>query len=93
MQKFIVTAEGRFKFGNVALHRNLLSPGESCIGGGVYEFQPSANRMLLEGKSYDFGRVKWSWIDTLLVPSSLKGMEILYEDLPLTDFVNLKYID
>ena len=91
MQKFIVTAEGRLKFGNVTMHRDLLDRGEECIGGGVYEFDYVANRMLLSGKSYDFGRVKWSWIDVLLVPPQLSGLEIMYEDLPVTNFVNIKF--
>lgn len=86
MQKFIVTADGLFKFGNVTMHKDLLAPGEDCIGGGMYEFDHVGLRLLLWGNSYDFGRVKWSWIDTLRLPTSLRGMTILYEDLPLDNF-------
>lgn len=91
MRKFVVTGDGVFRFGDVNLHKQLLAPGESCIGGGVYEWDYVGNRMLLSGKSYDFGRVKWSMVDTLLLPESLRGMEILYEDIPLRDFAPIAY--
>lgn len=77
--------------GNVTMHKDLLSAGETCIGGGMYQWDYTANRLLLEGKSYDYGRVKWSWIDRLILPSSLDGVSIYYEDLPLSDFVTLAY--
>lgn len=91
MQKFIVTSDGKLKFGDVHLHKQLLAPGESCIGGGVYEWDYVGNRMLLSGKSYDFGRVQWSLVDTLELPDSVRGMEILYEDIPLSQFATLQY--
>ena len=91
MQKFIVTSAGRFRFGNVGMHRDLLAPGEYCLGGGMYEFDHVGSRMLLYGKSYDFGRPKWADIDRLLLPSSLAGLAITYEDIPLQDFVGIDY--
>lgn len=91
MQKFIVTSHGRFKFGDVNMHKDLLGPGEECIGGGIYEFDYVNLRMLLSGKSYDFGRVKWAWIDELFVPASLRGFELMYEDLPLKNFVKISF--
>lgn len=91
MQKFIVTADDKFKFGDVNLHKQLLSPGESCIGGGMYEWDYVGNRMLLSGKSYDFGRVKWAYIDTLALPECLRGMDVLYESIPLSDFAAITY--
>lgn len=93
MNKFIVTSEGRFRFGDVRLHKDLLRPGEDCIGGGMYEFDYPGGRMLLWGKSYDFGRVKWSWLDKIVLPASLEGLRIEYEDLPLSDFATLTYAD
>lgn len=87
MQKFIVTSEGRFVYGNVNLHKDLLKADEWCIGGGMYEFDYVNMRMLLSGRSYDFGRVKWSHIDRLCLPESLRGMSLFYEDLPIKDFV------
>lgn len=89
--KFIVTAEGRLRLGNVSLHRDLLRPGESCIGGGMYEFDYVNMRLLLSGRSYDYGRVKWGWVDSLIIDSSLSGIDIYYEDLPITDFATVKY--
>lgn len=93
MNKFIVTSDGRFRFGDVRLHKQLLQPGEECIGGGMYEFDYTGSRMLLWGESYDFGRVKWSWLETLTLPTSLEGMSIEYEGLPLSDFVPLRHAD
>lgn len=91
MQKFIVTSEGRLKFGDVALHKHLLSPYETCVGGGVYEFEWLEMKMLLSGKSYDFGRVKWDYVDRLIIPASLRGVRILYEGLPIENFVYVRY--
>ncbi len=93
MQKFIVTSDGRFRFGDVRLHKHLLMPGEDCIGGGMYEFDYTAGRMLLWGESYDFGRVQWSLINKLTLPGSLRGLRIEYEGLPLTDFVEIAFAD
>ncbi len=91
MQKFIVTSEGRFKFGDVIMHKDLLDAGETCIGGGEYEFDHIGGRMLLSGKSYDFGRVKWSLIDKLKIPSGLCGLSIFYEDIPIEEFAETIY--
>lgn len=91
MRKFIVTSEGKFKFGDVNMHKDLLSSGEICIGGGMYDFDYVHGKMLLYGKSYDFGRVKWTYVQSLLLPSSLRGLSIFYEDIPLEDFVKVEY--
>lgn len=88
MRKFIVTSDGRLKFGDVNMHKDLLALGEECIGGGVYDFDYIHGKMLLSGKSYDFGRVKWSYIDILFLPMSIRGLTVEYCDLPVTDFVN-----
>lgn len=91
MQKFIVTGEGKLKFGNVTMHKDLLCWGETCIGGGVYEFDYVGNRMLLSGKSYDFGRVKWSMVDELKLPSGLRGLSIYYEGIPIEEFAQVSW--
>ncbi len=88
MQKFVITSDNRLKYGDVNMHYQLLDAGESCIGGGMYEFDRLRNAMMLYGKSYDFGRPKWSWVDTLYVPESLRGLELYYEDLPVSHFVS-----
>ena len=91
MQKFIVLNTGEFRYGDVTMHRDLLRADEDCIGGGMYEFDWVNKSMLLSGRSYDYGRVKWDWIDELLLPSQLEGITVYYEDLPLTDFVKVRY--
>lgn len=90
MQKFIITSDGAFRFGDVSYHKDLLRPGEYCIGGGWYEFDYVGSAMRLYGKSYDFGRPKWADIDELRLPSSIAGLNITYEDLPLSDFVKIR---
>lgn len=54
--KFILTNTDRLRLGRVNLHKELLLPGEYCLGGGFYEFDYVGGRLLLSGKSYDFGR-------------------------------------
>lgn len=90
-QKFIITNTGHFRFGNVNLHRDLLRRGEDCLGGGFYEFNYASARMLLYGKSYDFGRPKWSLIDTLTIPDALSSLTITYDDIPLSDLIPIKF--
>lgn len=90
-QKFIITNTGQFRFGNVRLHRELLLPGEDCLGGGFYEFNYSNASMLLWGKSYDFGRPAFSLLPSLNMPASLSSLAIKYEDIPLHDFVPLTF--
>lgn len=36
--KFIITMDGYFRLGLVNLHKDLLKPGDSCLGGGYYHF-------------------------------------------------------
>ena len=91
MQKFIVTNAGEFRYGDVMMHRDLLKAGEDCIGGGMYEFDWVNMTMRLSGRSYDFGRVKWGWLDELLLPAQREGVTVYYEDLPLSDFVKVSY--
>lgn len=68
--------------GNVNMHKDLLQPGDSCMGGGFWRFDPVGNRMMLSGESYDFGPPMWEWlIDsglTLKVPRDWQGIRIVY---------------
>ena len=94
--KFIITDGGHLRFGMVTLHRDLLLPHEDCLGGGFYEFDYVGNRMLLSGKSFDYGPPRWSRVKTLLVPESLQGMTIVYRDhwgdeIDLTNHFTIKY--
>ncbi len=90
-QKFIITSEGRFRYGNVNLHRELLQGNEDCLGGGFYEFDYIRNRLELSGRSYDYGRPCWGALDVLLMPAAFRGLDISYDDIPLQDFVPLRF--
>lgn len=98
--KFILTDTGHLRLGMVYMHKDLLLPGEECLGGGYYEFDYIGSRLLLSGKSYDFGRPKWNLVDAVIVPEVYRGLTIVYaagsdrEDaLPLTDYVAVRYGD
>jgi hypothetical protein len=92
MQKFIITQEGVFRYGNVRMHKDLLEDRDQCIGGGFYEFDYVSNRLLLSGKSYDFGTPQWDYIDSLKMPEVFRGLTILYEGEKVNDFVRIEYI-
>ena len=68
LPKFIITMDGHFRLGMVNQHRDLLKPGDQCIGGGYYHFDYTSNRIVLDRSSYDFGKPKWHWLDCLKVP-------------------------
>ena len=94
--KFIITSGGHLRLGMVTLHRDLLMGHEQCLGGGFYEFDYMENRLLLSGKSFDYGPPRWSKVTTLLVPESLRGVGIVYRDsrgdeLNLTDHFLIQY--
>ena len=38
LPKFIITMDGVFRLGMVNQHKDLLKPGDQCIGGGYYHF-------------------------------------------------------
>ena len=68
LPKFIITMDGYFRLGMVNQHKDLLKPGDSCIGGGYYVFDFVSNRIILDRESYDFGRPKWHLLEVLKVP-------------------------
>lgn len=72
--------DGVFRLGMVSQHRDLLKPGDQCIGGGYYHFDFVSNRIVLDRESYDFGRPKWHLLEVLRVPSTYRGMKIVYQD-------------
>jgi hypothetical protein len=92
MQKFIITQDGVFKYGNVRMHKDLLEAGDSCYGGGFYEFDYISNRLLLSGRSYDFGTPMWHHIDILKMPEAFRGLTVLYEGSPVSNFVKIEYV-
>ena len=86
--KFIITSGGYLRLGMVTLHRDLLMPHEECLGGGFYEFDYASNRLLLSGKSFDYGPPRWSKIDILRIPEAYCDVPILYRG-PWGDEINL----
>ena len=79
LPKFIITMNGVFRLGMVNQHKHLLKAGDQCIGGGYYHFDFVSNRIILDRESFDFGRPKWHLLDVLKVPSTYRGMRIVYK--------------
>lgn len=78
LPKFIITMDGYFRLGMVSQHKDLLKPDDQCIGGGYYFFDYTANRIILDRYSYDFGKPRWHYLEALKVPSAYRGMRIVY---------------
>ena len=78
LSKFIITLDGHLRMGMVSQHKDLLKPGDQCIGGGYYYIDYTANRILLDRSSYDFGKPKWHLLDQLVVPVAYRGMRLVY---------------
>lgn len=78
LPKFIITMDGHLRMGMVNQHKDLMKPGDHCIGGGYYYFDYTSNRLILDRSSYDFGRPKWHLLESLKVPSAYQGMRIIY---------------
>ena len=73
LPKFIITLKGVFRLAMVNQHKDLLKPGDQCIGGGYYHFDFVSNRIILDRESYDFGRPKWHLLEVLKVPSAYRA--------------------
>ncbi len=102
-QKFIITQAGYFRLGDVAMHKDLLQPGDVCIGGGLYQFDYVNARLLLDGISYDFRHPRWHFLEedkiSLKVPAMYKGMHIVYqyhnhydEDYMVAQHLRIEYV-
>ena len=92
--------DGYLRMGMVNQHKELLKPGDQCIGGGYYHFDFISNSIILDRVSYDFGKPKWHLKDVLKVPSTYKGMRIVYryddnyhEDFQVSDELNIEYVE
>ena len=46
LPKFIITMDGYLHLGMVNQHKDLLKPGDSCLGGGYYVFDFVSNRII-----------------------------------------------
>lgn len=111
LPKFIITMErlrvgecnsgiGVLRLGMVNQHKDLLKPGDQCIGGGYYTFDFVSNRIILDRSSYDFGKPKWHLLETLKVPSVYKGLRIVYvyddgfhDDFHVSEELSIEYYD
>ncbi|MBR1503638.1 MAG: hypothetical protein IJ618_07140 [Prevotella sp.] len=100
LPKFIITMDGYFRLGMVNQHKDLLKPGDQCVGGGYYHFDYTTNRILLDRESYDFGRPKWHLLDTLKVPSVYRGLQLVYtyddnfhDDFIISEELKIEYYD
>jgi len=78
--KFIITSSGHLRLDMVTLHRDLLMPQDHCIGGGFYEFDYAGNRLILSGKSFDYGPPRWGKVDILRLPEAFRDLTIIYRD-------------
>lgn len=98
-QKFIITRDGYFRLGMVDQHKDLLLGDDNCIGGGYYQFDWVNNRIILDRRSYDYGRPLWNMLDTLKVPAEYRGMSIVYvydnerEDFNVSEELKIEYYD
>ena len=79
LPKFIITMDGVLRLGMVNQHKDLLKPGDQCIGGGYYTFDFVSNRIILDRSSYDFGKPKWHLLKSLKVPSTYRGLRLIYK--------------
>lgn len=72
------------------MHKDLLLPNDTCIGGGFWEEDPISMKLLLSGKSYDYGKPKWNFVtDKLHVPKDYEGLRIEYNGDSFVDYVNV----
>ena len=100
LPKFIITMDSFFRLGMVEMHKDLLKPGDRCIGGGYYQFDYVSNQIILDRESYDFGKPKWHLLETLKVPSSYKSMRLVYkyddylqDDFNVSEELRIEYYD
>lgn len=88
--KFILTLDGYLRIGNVNMHKDLLLPNDTCIGGGYWEIDYVSHRLMLSGRSYDYGKPKWNFVeDKLFVPRDYNGLLIEYQGDSMMDDVNV----
>ena len=99
LPKFIITMDGTFRLGMVNQHKDLLKPGDQCIG-GYYYFDFVSNRIILDRSSYDFGKPKWHLLERLKVPYVYKGLRLVYvyddgfhDDFHVSEELSIEYYD
>lgn len=86
-KKFLLTSHGHLRIGVVHMHRDLLQLGDHPMGGGFWDIDYTANRLVLSGRSFDFGEPQWGVVSTLHVPQAYRSMTIVYNgDTPSHNF-------
>ncbi len=100
LPKFIITMDGYLRLGMVNQHKDLLKFGDQCIGGGYYTFDFVSNRIILDRSSYDFGKPKWHLLESLKIPSSYRGLQLIYkyddgfhDDFNVSEELQIEYYD
>lgn len=100
LPKFIITMDGVLRLGMVNQHKDLLKSGDQCIGGGYYTFDFVSNRIILDRSSYDFGRPKWHLLESLKIPSTYRGLQLIYkyddgfhDDFNVSGELQIEYYD
>lgn len=88
--KFILTLDGHLRIGSVRMHKDLLLPGDTCIGGGFWEVDYISQKLLLSGGSYDYGKPKWTFVTgKLYVPRDYRGLHIEYDGDSMMDYYDV----
>jgi len=79
-QKFILY-DGEIRLGRVSLHKELLPDGHDLTkvkGGGWFEIDTESKRLILSGKSFDFGPYDQEAAATAKLPKRLEGYELIF---------------
>lgn len=99
LPKFIITVDGHLRLGWVHMHRDLLQPGDKCVGGGYFFVDSVGMCLELDRSSYDFGRPRWHLLTRLVVPHEYRGMRIVYryddgehDDVAVSEVLPVEYI-
>lgn len=61
LPKFIITMDGFFRLGMVNQHKDLLKPGDSCLGGGYYHFDYALSLTVLRMTSVNPSGIYWRY--------------------------------
>ena len=100
LPKFIITMDGVLRLGMVNQHKDLLKSGDQCIGGGYYTFDFVSNCIILDRSSYDFGRPRWHLLESLKIPSTYRGLQLIYkyddgfhDDFNVSGELQIEYYD
>ena len=67
---------------------------------GYFRLDFVSNRIILDRESYDFGRPRWHLLDTLKIPSTYRGLNLVYkyeddfhDDFNVSEELKIEYYD